>query len=475
MDDLYETRDVDFDLKPSRNGRNLHGYVAVFNTRTRIPDRNGDFDEELKPGFADRSLRELGMPVMQWDHGRDTRVGTVPIGVWTEWKADGKGYQVRGHLIDDPVIEPVRKAIAEGAVTGLSFRFKVAKNGDKWERRGGGVDLRHVIDADVHEAGPVTFPAYRDAKVSIRDRGGLSVVERTFDDAEDRTVWAYALTWAGITEQRSDSGEAVRLRTHRRALDEWLAEWRADGQPPWPILRDHDPNQVVGHLVDAYADHHGLMTMAVYDDTAEGRQALRDIGDGTLTGYSVQLRVLDSVDDGDLVEVRSAVMVECGPTDRPFDRGAYIESAGGDMVETRAGFGSVDEFIDFARIRTGVDTAAAVESMRREERDAARAVEWKVAAADALTVEIAKYQQIVRDEHRAAIAYRRPGAFDCGMDADHDLVDLEAELRDVLSDDSTLIAQRLRAAGADPYFRSPFRSARAALASVVGGSNGKEL
>jgi hypothetical protein len=51
----------------------------------------------------------------------------------------------------------------------MSFRFKVVKDGDKWERRyGGGMDLRQVHDADVPEAGPVVFPAYRDTAVAVR-------------------------------------------------------------------------------------------------------------------------------------------------------------------------------------------------------------------------------------------------------------------------------------------------------------------
>lgn len=166
----YSVRSFDFELRSTRGaGRQLEGYVAVFGRRTRVPDSAGDFEEEIHPGFADRSLRENGMPVMQFDHGKDPRVGTVPIGAYEVFERDRKGYFVRGELFDNPVVEPVRQAIAGGAIKGMSFRFKVAKNGDKWERRfGGGMDLRHVLDADVPEAGPVVFPAYRDTAVSVR-------------------------------------------------------------------------------------------------------------------------------------------------------------------------------------------------------------------------------------------------------------------------------------------------------------------
>ncbi len=165
----FATRAYEFELRSAGgNGRRLEGYVAVFNTRSRIPDKAGDFEEEITPGFADRYLRSSGFPIMQFDHGKDPRVGTVPIGAYSDFDKDGKGYHVRGDLFDNPVVEPVRQAIAAGAIKGMSFRFKVTKGGDQWERRSGGMDLRRVLDADVPEAGPVVFPAYAATSVSVR-------------------------------------------------------------------------------------------------------------------------------------------------------------------------------------------------------------------------------------------------------------------------------------------------------------------
>jgi HK97 family phage prohead protease len=164
------TRGFDFEMRSSgSDGRTLEGYVAMFGTVARIPDRGGDFDEELHPGFADRSLSER-TPVMQFDHGKDPRVGTVPIGVYDTFDKDSRGYFVRGRLFDNPVVEPVRQAIAGKAIKGMSFRFSVKKpGGDRWNRRNkDGVDKRDILDADVHEAGPVVFPAYAQTSVTVR-------------------------------------------------------------------------------------------------------------------------------------------------------------------------------------------------------------------------------------------------------------------------------------------------------------------
>lgn len=152
----------------------------MFNKRTRIPDRNGDFEEELHPGFAARSLREYGVPVMQFDHGKDPRTGTVPIGRYDVFEETRGGYQVEGDLFDNELVEPIRQAIEGGAIKGMSFRFTARK--DRWERRAAGPDLRHVLDADVPEAGPVVFPAYRNTAVTVRSLWAAL-------DEEERAEW----------------------------------------------------------------------------------------------------------------------------------------------------------------------------------------------------------------------------------------------------------------------------------------------
>jgi HK97 family phage prohead protease len=204
MRDLgVSVRSYDFELRSvDHTGRRLVGTVAVFNKRTRIPDRNGDFEEMILPGFADRSLREHGYPVMQFDHGKDPRVGTVPIGRYDMFERSATGYEVEGELFDNAVVEPVRQAIAGKAIKGMSFRFQVTKNGDKWERRTGGMDLRHVMDADVPEAGPVVFPAYRDTAVAVRSLWAALDLE---EQDELRRLAGLSTDLTGVLSTRSGS------------------------------------------------------------------------------------------------------------------------------------------------------------------------------------------------------------------------------------------------------------------------------
>lgn len=163
------TRAFDFELDTaaSRDGRTLEGYAAVFNTPARIRDLQGDFDEVILPGAFTRSLAKR-TPKLQWDHGKDPRIGTAPIGKFQRIAEDSKGLHVRARLFTHPDVERIREAIAEGAVDGMSFRFAVPKGGDKWSARSGDVDLREVGEADTFELGPVAFQAYDTTSVSVR-------------------------------------------------------------------------------------------------------------------------------------------------------------------------------------------------------------------------------------------------------------------------------------------------------------------
>jgi HK97 family phage prohead protease len=161
-------RSFDFELRgePDGDGLTLHGYAAVFNSPTKIRDLQGEFEETLLPGAFKRSL-ETRTPVLQWDHGKDPAVGTAPIGDIQDLREDDHGLLVRARLYDHPSTGRVRQAIKGKSVKGMSFRFGVPEGGEAWSTRDG-MDVREISDADVHELGPVVFPAYDSTSVTVR-------------------------------------------------------------------------------------------------------------------------------------------------------------------------------------------------------------------------------------------------------------------------------------------------------------------
>lgn len=188
------------------DGRTMEGYAAVFDTPTEINSWEGKFSERIAPGAFRKTIRER-KPVLQFDHGKDARTGSIPIGAFKEIREDGEGLFVSARLFDNPVVEPIRQAIEGGALSGMSFRFRVVRdewrdNADKvvrgdeledllWDRDSDRGPLKRTIkEVELFEAGPVVFPAYPETSVGVRsisDEDRAALVEEYRNSLDDST------------------------------------------------------------------------------------------------------------------------------------------------------------------------------------------------------------------------------------------------------------------------------------------------
>lgn len=168
------------------DGQTLEGYAAVFDTPTRIDSWEGQFDEQIRKGAFRKSINER-TPVLQFDHGRHPMIGSIPLGVINEAREDDQGLFVSARMTDNWLVEPIRDAISDGAVDGMSFRFEVIR--ELWRDTDGklikdesellnllyrpgerGPLQRTLVEVKVPELGPVVFPAYRETSVGVRAR-----------------------------------------------------------------------------------------------------------------------------------------------------------------------------------------------------------------------------------------------------------------------------------------------------------------
>lgn len=167
------TRAVPFELSDAQeddDGLTLTGYAAVFDSPTRIDSMfEGTFDEVIAPGAFKRTL-SARKPVLQFDHGSHPMIGGMPLGRYDTLREDAHGLYVEARLSDNWMIQPVRDAIRDGAITGMSFRFSVPEGKDEWQDRRGAVRLRTIREVKLYEAGPVVFPAYDSTSVDVRAR-----------------------------------------------------------------------------------------------------------------------------------------------------------------------------------------------------------------------------------------------------------------------------------------------------------------
>lgn len=217
------------DVDDAGDGLTLDGYAAVFNRETVIDSWEGRFREKLSPGSMKKSFREL-RPRIQFDHGHHPLIGSIPIAtpsdgypredVHADLAPEG-GAHIVGRLATNWLVEPVRDAMAAGAINGMSFRFSVVQerwfDADGKQIRDEGVlrDLlartwreevpdeellvRDLREVKVPEMGPVVWPAYDSTSVGVRSK--LTVDLGNLQDPEQRKELARAVFLADIAER----------------------------------------------------------------------------------------------------------------------------------------------------------------------------------------------------------------------------------------------------------------------------------
>ncbi len=72
---------------------------------------------------------------------------------------------MRARMFDNARVEPIRQAIAGGAIDGMSFRFRVTR--EDWDETAD-TPMRTIKELDLFELGPVAFPAYTATSVGVR-------------------------------------------------------------------------------------------------------------------------------------------------------------------------------------------------------------------------------------------------------------------------------------------------------------------
>jgi HK97 family phage prohead protease len=219
-----EVRYVEFRASDDPDGRTLEGYAAVFNAWTEIKDQMGTYRERIAPGAFKRSLGQR-TPILQFDHGSHPLIGSLPLGSISVTREDRNGLFVRAKLSDNWLIDPVRDAIRDGGITGMSFRFRVID--DEWASDDQG-ETRTVKEVELLELGPVVFPAYQQTSVAVRS------LVRTLDD-EGRADLARELDAVAHDVEEGTSAVA--------------AEPATDDSPDEPPVESHDNRTLIADLL----------------------------------------------------------------------------------------------------------------------------------------------------------------------------------------------------------------------------------
>jgi len=153
----------------------IYGKGIVFNQWSR---KLGWFKERIDPS----ALAYANMEEMKSFFNHDPnytlaslRNKTVSISI-SESSCDYDIIAPDGPMIKELVLAP----IIRGDVTGSSFMFDIAEDGDEWELGPDGIYLRTVFKIEtVYEQGPVSMPAYLQTSTSLVSRSMDEVIAMT--------------------------------------------------------------------------------------------------------------------------------------------------------------------------------------------------------------------------------------------------------------------------------------------------------
>lgn len=150
------------------------GVPVVFNEWAHIRGWEGDFMERIAPGALTETLAERADRVkVLFNHGMDPQIGKKPLGKPTVMEPRAEGLWTETLLADTSYNADLIELLRSGAIDGMSFQFSVIR--DEWRNAPGksdhnprGVPERTILQLDLLEFGPVTYPAYAATTVGVR-------------------------------------------------------------------------------------------------------------------------------------------------------------------------------------------------------------------------------------------------------------------------------------------------------------------
>lgn len=202
--DMIEIREdlEEVELRATDDGKEvITGYAIVFN---RESQDLGGFKEIILPSAVD-GVR-WSDTIATFNHNADNILGRVPKTMTLT--VDERGVKVEIVPPDTTVGRDVMELIRRRDVKGMSFTFRIKKNGDKWEQPKGdkGPYLRTISAFDIiPELGPVAMPAYPSTNVSVAKRA-LSMLMDEKERQESDQI------------ERENELKKIKLQSYHRAM-----------------------------------------------------------------------------------------------------------------------------------------------------------------------------------------------------------------------------------------------------------------
>lgn len=139
--------------------KRIGGYAAMFNSETDI---GGYFREKIAPGAFTKAI--AGDVRGLFNHDASLLLGRTKAGTM-RLSEDDKGLAYEIDLPDTQAARDVAASLDRGDIDGSSFSFIATR--EEWDETQD-PPLRTILEAELYDVGPVTFPAYGDTEAGMR-------------------------------------------------------------------------------------------------------------------------------------------------------------------------------------------------------------------------------------------------------------------------------------------------------------------
>jgi HK97 family phage prohead protease len=153
---------VEFRAAKGDEPAKLVGYAAVFNSKSQDL---GGFREQIAPGAFRNSIKDRNIEVKAlFNHDPNLVLGSTSGGT-LRLAEDETGLRCEIEPPNTTAGRDVMTLVERGDINKMSFGFMT--NDDTFEVVDGEV-VRTLLDVDVFDVSPVTYPAYQDTAVAVR-------------------------------------------------------------------------------------------------------------------------------------------------------------------------------------------------------------------------------------------------------------------------------------------------------------------
>lgn len=158
------------ELRADQETGKLVGYAVVFNSQS-LPI--ADFREVVKPGAFTKTLQESDIRAL-FNHDSNYVLGRNRSNTLTLTE-DNHGLLVEIDPPDTQWARDLKVSIARGDISQMSFGFRCIKDNyiirgtDNPDTEYGTRRIREIVQAELFDVSPVTFPAYPETEIGVRD------------------------------------------------------------------------------------------------------------------------------------------------------------------------------------------------------------------------------------------------------------------------------------------------------------------